>query len=91
MGWGHIKLRREDYVNVRSLMLDNNNITKIEGLDRMTELRSLHLGGNRITEIEGLEAAQFVLGILSEEAIQSPFHLPCSPDRSICSGSIGVV
>lgn len=46
----------EDYVNVRSLMLDNNNITKIEGLDRMTELRSLHLGGNRITEIEGLES-----------------------------------
>jgi len=41
---------------VRSLMLDNNNISRIEGLDRMTELRSLHLGGNRISQIEGLES-----------------------------------
>jgi len=46
----------EDYINVRSLHLDNNNIARIEGLDRMTDLRSLHLGGNRIAEIEGLES-----------------------------------
>lgn len=46
----------EEYVNVKSLMLDNNCISRIEGLDRMSALKSLHLGGNRIIEISGLES-----------------------------------
>jgi len=45
----------EEWVNVRVLQLDNNNIKHIEGLDRMTDLRSLQLGFNRITEIQGLQ------------------------------------
>jgi dynein assembly factor 1 len=45
----------EDYINIKSLHLDNNNIAKIECLERMTELKTLHLAGNRIAQIENLE------------------------------------
>jgi hypothetical protein len=39
---------------VRLLHLENNNIGKIEGLGRMTDLRCLYLGCNRLSVIEGL-------------------------------------
>lgn len=44
----------EAYVGVKTLHLGNNNIAKIECLDRMHDLRCLFLEGNRITVIEGL-------------------------------------
>lgn len=44
----------EEYINVKALNADNNNITAIECLGRMSELRSLHLASNRIQQIDGL-------------------------------------
>jgi len=44
----------ENYVGVKTLHLGNNNIAKIESLDRMSDLRCLFLEGNRLTCIENL-------------------------------------
>lgn len=44
----------EEYINVKALNADNNNITAIECLGRMSELKSLHLSCNRIQQIDGL-------------------------------------
>ena len=45
----------ESYINVRTLWLENNCISKIERLSHMKKLRFLYLQNNRISKIEGLE------------------------------------
>ena len=45
----------ESYINVKTLWLENNCISKIERLSHMKHLRFLYLQNNRISKIEGLE------------------------------------
>jgi len=41
--------------NLQVLYLDSNQISKIEGLDKLTSLQRLYLNDNQITKIEGLD------------------------------------
>ena len=47
--------RIEELENLKSLCLNGNSISKIEGLENQNELTRLLLTGNEITKIEGLE------------------------------------
>ena len=40
---------------MKKLYIGGNKITKIEGLNQLTNLKELHLDGNEITEIEGFD------------------------------------
>ena len=55
------------YVNMQNLILDYNNIYKIEGLDNLVNLQILNLSNNNIYEIEGLTNLKilFILGLSS--------------------------
>jgi Leucine-rich repeat (LRR) protein len=41
--------------NLKKLYLPNNNIARIEGLDKLSELQELNLAANQIAKIEGLD------------------------------------
>ena len=41
--------------NLRDLTINNNLITKIDGINKLINLRSLSLDRNKITKIEGLK------------------------------------
>ena len=43
------------FTNLEILILDNNKITEIYGLDNLINLKELHLYSNKITEIKGLD------------------------------------
>ena len=45
----------DEYVNLKSLWLNNNQITVIENLSSLSQLTSLNLQNNLITEIYGLD------------------------------------
>jgi dynein assembly factor 1 len=45
----------DKYVNLKSIWLECNGITKIEGLSHLTQLRMLYLHQNALEKIEGLE------------------------------------
>ena len=53
-GYPRIK-NLEEYVNLKALWLNNNQITRIENISHLTQLTALYLQNNLITEITGLE------------------------------------
>ena len=53
-GYPRIK-NLEEYVNLKVLWLNNNQITRIENISHLTQLTALYLQNNLITEITGLE------------------------------------
>ena len=45
-----------ELTSLQKLLLSDNKISKIEGLDKLTKLRELYLSDNEITKIEGLDS-----------------------------------
>ena len=48
----------DEYINVKTLWLNNNSLTRINGLSFLTNLSTLYLNDNLIEEIEGLESLE---------------------------------
>jgi len=54
-GLDKIPKQVNDLTNLERLILSDNKITKIEGVDTLPNLEELDLGGNKITKIEGVD------------------------------------
>ena len=49
------ELTKADYEEVTSLELNNNQLTNVKGLEKLTQLKVLHLYYNKLTSVKGLE------------------------------------
>jgi len=49
------ELTKADYEEVTSLELNNNQLTNVKGLEKLTQLKVLHLYNNKLTDVTGLE------------------------------------
>ena len=49
------ELTKADYEEVTSLELNNNQLTNVKGLEKLTQLKVLHLYNNKLTSVKGLE------------------------------------
>ena len=49
------ELTKADYCLPTDLDLDENKLTSVKGLEKLTHLERLRLGGNQLTDVKGLE------------------------------------
>ncbi len=49
------ELTKADYEKVKALNLENNQLTSVEGLEKLTQLTSLPLNDNQLTDVKDLE------------------------------------
>ena len=49
------ELTKADYEKVKALNLENNQLTSVEGLEKLTQLTRLTLNDNQLTDVKGLE------------------------------------
>ena len=49
------ELTKSDLEKVKALLLGNNQLTDVKGLEKLTQLKVLHLYNNKLTDVTGLE------------------------------------